>query len=158
MSTFDIILHPTDFSEDSDLAFQLACSVSRDQFASLVVVHVLPPEMAPEASTELSPSDDESPVIRDCYEKFCRLKSLAGEIPVSFRLVYGYAVGAILNVAHEERADLIVVASHQHSHFHLQLHGSVTEGLLRQTHCPIMVFRYPEHRAPTPTHSVPKSD
>ena len=44
MSTYDVILHPTDFSEDSDQAFQLACNMARDQFASLVVVHALPPE------------------------------------------------------------------------------------------------------------------
>ena len=158
MSTFDVILHPTDFSEDSDLAFQLACSVARDQFASLVIVHVLPPEMSPAASVKSNQCDDESPVIRNCYENFCRMKALAGEIPVSFRLVYGYAVGAILNVAHEERADLMVVASHQHSHFHLQLHGSVTEGLLRQTHCPIIVFKYPEHRTAISEQPVPGSD
>lgn len=147
MSTFDILLHPTDFSEDSDCAFQLACSVARDQFASLVIVHVLPPEMCPTNSADLAPGNDETLVMQACYDHFCRMKSLAGEIPISFRLVYGYAVGAILNVAHEEKADLIVIASHQHSHFHLQLHGSVTEGLLRQSHCPIIVFRHPEHRA-----------
>ena len=143
MSTFDIILHPTDFSEDSEQALSLACSVARDQFASLVVVHVLPPECCPERASDDEPLNEEWPIIRQCREQFCHLKALAGDIPISFRIVFGYSVGAILNVAHEEKADLIVIASHQHSRFHLQLHGSVAEGVLRQTHCPVLVLRQP---------------
>ena len=159
MSTFDVILHPTDFSEDSDQAFQLACSVARDQFASLVVVHVLPPEGCPERTSDDAPINEEWPVIQNCREKFCKMKALAGDIPISFRIVFGYSVGAILNVAHEEKIDLIVIASHQHSRFHLQLHGSIAEGLLRQTHCPILVLRQPGHqhssRPAEPSASVP---
>ena len=143
MSTYDVILHPTDFSDDSDLAFQLASSIAREQFASLVVVHVLPPEFCPEGQSNDDALDEELPIVRDCRENFCRMKAQAGDIPISFRIVRGYAVGAILNVAHEESADLIIIASHQHTRFHLQVHGSVAEGLLRQTHCPLLVLRHP---------------
>jgi nucleotide-binding universal stress UspA family protein len=143
MSTYDVILHPTDFSDDSDRAFQLACSVTREQFASLVVVHVLPPECCPDSPSDDVSLDEELPIVRECYENFRRMKAQAGDIPISFRIVRGYAVGAILNVAHEENADLIVIASHQHTRFHLQVHGSVAEGLLRQSHCPLMVLRDP---------------
>ncbi len=143
MSTFDIILHPTDFSEDSERAFQLACSVARDQFASMVVVHVLSPETLPQRETDEIAIDEALPIVSECHEHFCRMKAQAGEIPISFRIVRGYSVGAILNVAHEENADLIVIASHHHNRFHLQVHGSVAEGLLRQTHCPVLVLRHP---------------
>ena len=143
MSTYDVILHPTDFSEDSDLAFQLACSIAREQFAALVVVHVLSPEFSPNGQSNDVALDPELPIVRDCHEKFCRMKSQADDIPISFRIVSGYSVGAILNVSHEENADLIIIASHQQTRFHLQVHGSVTEGLLRQSHCPLMVLCYP---------------
>ena len=143
MSTFDVILHPTDFSEDSAQAFQVACSIARDQFASLVVVHVIPPELCQDRSTDENGLSEDKPIIRDCHQKFSHLRALAGDIPISFRIVLGYSVGAILNVAHEEKADLIIIASHQHSRFHLQLHGSVAEGVLRQTHCPVLVLRQP---------------
>ena len=151
MSTFDIILHPTDFSEDSERAFQLACSVARDQFASMVVVHVLPPEAFPDRQSDDVAIDEKLPVVRECHEHFCRMKAEAGEIPISFRIVRGYSVGAILNVAYEENADLIVIASHHHSRFHLQVHGSVAEGLLRQTHCPVLVLRHPAASPSPPT-------
>ena len=151
MSSYDVILHPTDFSEDSDLAFQLACSIARDQFASVVVVHVLPPEFCPDGQSNDVALDTDLPMVRDCHDNFCRMKAQAGEMPISFRIVRGYPVGAILNVAYEENADLIVVASHNQSRFHLQVHGSVAEGLLRQTHCPVLVLRHPTPNPSPPT-------
>ena len=148
MSTYDVILHPTDFSEESYRAFQLACSLARDQFASLVIVHVLPAECGSGGGVGEDAGLEDSEVVRNCREHFGRMKAMVGDIPISFRIVCGYPVGSILNVAHDEHADLIVVASHQHPQFYLQLHGSVAEGLLRQTHCPVMVLRQPSHQTP----------
>ncbi len=143
MNSFDIILFPTDFSEETNQAFQIACSVARDQFASLVVVHVLPPEHCPKGECNAKLTHEDAPIVLDCRERFRQMNALAGEIPISFRIVFGYAIGAILNVAHEENADLIVVASHHRSRYRLQLHGSVADGLLRQSHCPVMCVTQP---------------
>ena len=154
MSTFDVILHPTDFSDDSEQSLLLACSVARDQFASLVVVHVLSPECCPGRVSDDEPINDAWPVVRSCHDRFCHLKALAGESPISFRIVVGYPVGAILNIAHEENADLIVIASHQQSSSHIQLHGSVAEGLLRQTHCPVLVLRAPAQASQLPSRTA----
>ena len=150
MSALDVILHPTDFSAYSDQAFQLACSVARDQLASLVVVHVLPLESGQESDSDEDRINQNGPVVSNCREQFCRMNAQAGDIPISFRLVFGFAVGAILNVAHEENADLIVIASHQQNRFTFQLHGSVAEGVLRQTHCPVMCLRQPIELSTTP--------
>lgn len=146
MNTFDVILHPTDFSTDSDQAFQLACSIARDQFAELVVVHVLAPSSCPDCDSDADLLNEDRPAVRHCRELFQRMRSQAGDIPLSFRLSLGYAVGTILNVACQEKADLIVIASHQHSQFHLQLHGSIAEGVLRQAHCPVLCLRQPTSR------------
>jgi len=143
MCTYDVILHPTDFSEDSDQAFQLACNMARDQFAILVVVHVLPADGCPDGESDVDFNNDQSPIVGNCRDHFNRMRATAPDIPISFRLVFGNAVGSILKVAHEEHADLIVIASHRHSQFHLQLHGSVAEGVLRQTHCPVVILRQP---------------
>ncbi len=143
MNTFDVILHPTDFSTDSDQAFQLACSIARDQFAELVVVHVLAPSNCPDRDSDADLLNEDRPDVRNCREQFQHMRSLAGDIPLSFRIALGYAVGTILNVARQEKADLIVIASHQHSQFHLQLHGSIAEGVLRQAHCPVLCLRQP---------------
>ena len=143
MNTFDVILHPTDFSTDSDQAFLLACSIARDQFAELVVVHVLAPSNCPDRDSDADLLNEDRPDVRNCREQFQHMRSLAGDIPLSFRIALGYAVGTILNVARQEKAELIVIASHQHTQFHLQLHGSVAEGVLRQAHCPVLCLKQP---------------
>ncbi len=143
MSAFDVILHPTDFSAESDQAFQLACSVARDHFAKLVVLHVIPPSTFPDGDIDPDLLSEDRPAVRHCREQFDRLRALAGDVPLTFRLVLGYPVGMILNVARQEDAELIVIASHQHSQFHFQLHGSVAEGVLRQAHCPVLCLRQP---------------
>ena len=143
MNMFDVILHPTDFSTDSNQAFLLACSIARDQFAELVVVHVLAPSSCPDCDSDADLLKEDRPTVRNCREQFQRMRSLVGDIPLSFRIALGYAVGTILNVARQERADLIVIASHQHTQFHLQLHGSIAEGVLRQAHCPVLCLRQP---------------
>jgi nucleotide-binding universal stress UspA family protein len=43
MQAIRTVLHATDFSKNSDFAFQLACSLARDYRALLVVVHVAEP-------------------------------------------------------------------------------------------------------------------
>ena len=143
MNMFDVILHPTDFSTDSDQAFLLACSIARDQFAELVVVHVLAPSNFSGGESDEDLLSENLPAVRECREHFQRMRSIAGDIPLSFRISVGYAVGTILNVAREEKADLILIASHQHSPFQLQLHGSVAEGVLRQAHCQVLCLRQP---------------
>ena len=43
MLPINTILHPTDFSDNSDYAFRLACSLARDYGARLIALHVTPP-------------------------------------------------------------------------------------------------------------------
>ena len=139
MSSYDVILHPTDFSAESEQAFQLACNLARDQFASLVVVHALPSEYESANSQDLKRTQ----LLADCQNQFAQMRRRAPDVPISFLLVFGHAVMAILKAAMESDAELIVIASHRHEQFHLQLHGSIAEGVLRQAHCPVLVLRQP---------------
>jgi hypothetical protein len=45
MSSLGTILHPMDFSEHSEFAFQLACALAWDYKARLVLLHVVPVSM-----------------------------------------------------------------------------------------------------------------
>jgi nucleotide-binding universal stress UspA family protein len=47
MADIHTILHPTDFSANSRAAFQTACTLARDYDSHLVLLHVLPPSVAP---------------------------------------------------------------------------------------------------------------
>lgn len=142
MSTFDVVLHPTDFSEGAFRAFEAACSIARDHFASLVVVHVLEPgtNTGDGEGYELNETSVQS---EECREAFNRMQALAIDVPVTFRIVPGNPVGAILNVAHEESADLIVINSRNHSQRNFRIHGDVAEGILKQAHCPVCCIMQP---------------
>jgi len=47
MTSIHTILHPTDFSENSAYAFRTACSLAKDHKADLILLHVIPPLVAP---------------------------------------------------------------------------------------------------------------
>lgn len=146
MRSYDVILHPTDFTEESDQAFRLACNMARDEFSRVVVVHVLPMEYKQQCKAEEELNDDHGPIAERCREHFKQMNAMAADIPVTFRIVFGHAVGAILKVACEVNAEVIVIASHRQNQSHFQLHGSVTEGVLRQSPCPVVVLRQPRAR------------
>ena len=156
MAAIDVVLHATDFSQQADQAFHLACSIARDHFARLIVLHVLPysADIADDA-VPVSP-DEDSPEFDQCRENFQQMCVAAGDVPLSFRLVRGYPVGMILKVAKEEDADLIVIASEQHRQSPFRLHGSVAEGVFRQSHCPVFCLRQPE--SPLRPLSRPQAD
>ena len=50
------IFHPTDFSEPSEYAFRVACSLARDYGAKLIVFHVdMPPVTIREVISSMQP-------------------------------------------------------------------------------------------------------
>ena len=59
-------------------------------------------------------------------------------------LVHGATVETILNEASELKVDMIVVGSHGRGAMHQLLVGSVSEGVLRKSRCPILVV--PTHK------------
>ena len=143
----DVVLHSTDFSPESDQAFEYACSIARDQFASMVVVHVLSPfcGVGNDAASEIDLQMECAPAVQTCRERFEKLKAKAGEVPISFRMVVGYPVAMILKVAREEAADLIVLAEHHRSHHVAQRQMNVAEAVMRQSHCPVFNLRRASH-------------
>lgn len=139
MASFDVILVPTDFSFEAEQAFHLACSMARDQFASVVVVHVLPQTDDAERAMEIW--DDEMSFVSQYKHQFSQMKAYARETPISFRLIVADIVDGICSVASEENADLIVIGAHRNSETRTM--GAVVEGVLRSSGCPVMIFKQP---------------
>lgn len=139
----DAIIHPTDFSDESDQAFELACNLAREQFASLIVVHVLPSSTPNPQQIRMNFSEVRSPAADRCRQHFRRMRAFAGDIPLSFRVEVGDAVSCILQVATESAAELLVVAAHGDDQGDPKTQSSVTESLLRKSNCPVVVLRQP---------------
>ena len=154
------ILHPTDFSKQSEFAFQLACSLARDYGAQLYVVHVVTPPVVVYGEGVL-------PVEPEAYqaelrEKLNRLHAVEPEVRVLHRLVEGQPVDEILRLAKEIGCDLIVMGTHGRTGFGRMLMGSVAEKVVRTAPCPVVTVRQPsslaERAASVPReHAVPAS-
>ena len=135
------ILHPTDFSDLSRPAFELACALARDFGAELTVLHVSPPMVAGVVEgvmVELPTGAHE--------ETRARLENIRPADPgarVVHRLEEGDEAGTILRVADESKADLIVMGTHGRGGLSRLLAGSVAESVMRKATCPVMTIKTP---------------
>jgi nucleotide-binding universal stress UspA family protein len=135
------ILHPTDFSDYSDYAFRLACSLAGDHGARLIVLHVAEP--MPVAGQEvLIPAFDLEPL----RERLQRLRPEDPKTPVEHRLVEGDAASEILRIAQETKCDLIVMGTHGRTGLGRLLMGSVAEQVVRKASCPVLTVKTPQRR------------
>lgn len=135
------ILHPTDFSERSTHALQLACSLARDHGARVVVLHVLAPPAV--AYGEALTSYAEEAERRAAEEKLNRLQLPDPAISLERRLTEGEPAERILQVAEEIHADLIVMGTHGRTGLSRLLMGSVAEQVVRQAPCPVLTIKAP---------------
>lgn len=139
-----VILHPTDFSEQSEHALQLACSLARDNQARLIVLHVVVPMSEALAPNLFTPP----PGPGDYVEQFRgQLEGMsipaASHIQVERLIREGDPVTEILSVAGGEKADLIVLGTHGRSGLSRLLMGSTAEQVVRQATCPVLTVKLP---------------
>lgn len=134
------ILHPTDFSEQADHAFRMACALARDHNARVVVAHVMPypPVVYPEGM--VLATEDLRPKLTEMLK---RVKPADAMVPVERLLLEGDPTTAILDTAKEKGADLIVMGTHGWRGLTRLLMGSVAEGVLRGAACPVLTVKAP---------------
>ena len=147
MLPIQTIVHPTDFSEGSALAFRLACSLARDYEARLVVVHVAEPPLPLYASGVVLPQPLPS---REPLR--ARLQAMIGQQPgvqMEYRLVDGSAAIEILRLAKEVECNLIIMGTHGRTGLGRLLMGSVAEHVVRQAPCPVLTVKSPQLAAAT---------
>jgi len=132
-----------DFSEYSRHALHHAVEVARWYRASLTVLHVV---------SQLGTADSRGVPLTDIERQQLQaeMRCFAGEIPpevtVSFVLREGSDIrNEILSLARSLMSELLVIGSHGRSGFERLLLGSVTEKIVRQSSCPVMVV--PAHTA-----------
>jgi nucleotide-binding universal stress UspA family protein/quercetin dioxygenase-like cupin family protein len=143
MTTIRTILHPTDFSSDSEYAFQLACSLARDHDARIVMLHVLYPSSAPlcdgPAPNPLRSAESQESIVGSYPWPLPKDPA----IRIEHRVAEGDPVMEILRVAKSLECDLIVMGTHGRTGIKRLLAGSVAEGTLRGAACPVLTVRLP---------------
>lgn len=135
------ILHPTDFSDLSKAAFEVACALARDYGAELVVAHVVPPPAvyAPDGIAMPMPVEEPYAVRAD----LARIRPADTRVKVEHRLLEGSAATEILKLAGELHVDVIVLGTHGSSGLGRLLMGSVAEDVLRKAPCPVLTVKAP---------------
>jgi len=142
-----VVLHPNDFSENSEPALNVARLLARDHGARLVVLHVAPPEVLINGST-MVPTDPR--VYRDALEEIRgRLEGPDLKFPVETRAVQGDSAAEILRAAKEAECGLIVMGSHGRTGLGRLLMGSVAEAVLRKATCPVLIVKKPDSKTPS---------
>jgi nucleotide-binding universal stress UspA family protein len=141
MYPFRTILHPTDYSENSESAFRLACSFAREHRARLIIVHVVPPRTAAGRSPQM---------LETLKEQLRQLRPEDPNIIVDHHLVDGDPADEIIREARAAGCDVIILGTHGRTGLKRLLTGSVAERVLRGAPCPVVTIRVPEAEQPTP--------
>ncbi len=137
------ILHPTDFSQYSEYAFPLACSLARDHGAKLIVLHETPPPQM--VVYDGMPVSQPAPMLyRDgAEERLKQIKPADPQVKIEHRLEEGPAAPEILRIAKETNADLIVMGTHGWTGLARLLMGSIAEQVVRKAPCPVLTLKAP---------------
>jgi nucleotide-binding universal stress UspA family protein len=134
------ILCPTDFSDASDHAIDLAVVIARAYSARVTAIHVtgaaaVPPQLGIPAGG--MPGEEEIAALRAKTEAQFSAAARAG-VAVDVCVETGSAADQILARAGMETADMIVMGTHGSGGFKHLVLGSVTERVLRQARCPVV--------------------
>lgn len=145
------ILFPTDFSECSQIALDMAASLARDTGAELLIVHVEEPPVVAGgdgAAYAMAATSTE--------ELLARLKQ---EVPKdrsilhSHQMLKGAPAHAIAAFAEQQGVDMIVMGTHGRTGLLRLLMGSVAEGVVRHAPCAVLTVKPSARSAPTESQS-----
>ena len=148
MLPFKRILCPTDFSEPAFTALKRAEELARHFAAELIVAHVIPSLPGPHSFPDPQASFNfDVPLFQQelAIKAEKMLQELVAHHQARTRNVVttGEAAPEILRIAHQEHADLIVIASHGLTGWRRLVFGSVTEKVVRQATCPVLTIVAP---------------
>lgn len=127
------ILHPTDISEHSNKALQIACALARDYGARLVLLHV-----AYVPTVEGYSTADPAAGLAQAMKMLDALELPQDNVRAERRCELGDTVTEILRTAKEIKADVIVMGTHGRTGLKRLLMGSVTEQILRNAPCLVL--------------------
>ena len=143
------IMHPTDFSANSNHALKYACALASHFGAELHVVHVV----ADLALVTLPPVDGYLPegyyqdAKKHAEEELAKIpdRELIGKTPVTKKTVDGSPYLEIIRYAHDNKMDIIVMGTHGYSGLTHMLMGSIAEKVVRKSPCPVLTVHPEEH-------------
>jgi nucleotide-binding universal stress UspA family protein len=143
---YKTILVPLDGSPRAEMILPHAVSLALKYQARLVLMQVVEPLVAMVTPYDMVPYVDRDAVERAVEEAKNYLASKEGEmrgegIETKVLVENGPIVGAILEAAEREGADLIAMASHGRTGLARVFYGSVAAGVLQKADRPLLLVR-----------------
>ena len=139
------ILAPTDFSELSKQGLKSALELAQSFGAKLLLMHVVEPPPYPMEG--IVPSHMGATLLDDLERQASHeLSHMLAETPehrieVARRVVVGIPHLKIVEVAEEDKTDLIVMTTHGRTGLSHLVMGSVAEKIVRTAPCPVLTIR-----------------
>jgi universal stress protein A len=140
------ILHPSDFSSASRVAFTKAIEAAKSNRASLLLVHVMMTPVTMVGDGYISPRawDDLQRSVRTHSQR--QLNKLIARarkagVRATSLLLEGAPAERIVRAAKSRRADLIVMGTHGRSGLAKLFLGSVAERVVATAPCPVLTVR-----------------
>ena len=148
LMTFKKIVCPTDFSEASRLAIDVAADLAARDHGELRLVHIV--EVEPLVSTDpnvvMAVPQFEQTLHADVQRQLDALAACVKTANVTTMIGHGDPGNEIVRLAQEEGADLIVMPTHGRTGLDHVVFGSVAEKVVRHAHRPVLTIPAP------PTH------
>lgn len=137
-SMFKRVLHPTDFSECADAAFQIVKRMKAVGTEEVILLHVQDERVMTHRPAEQIAAFDQEDMRR--LERMRRDLLLYG-LPSQVMIRHGMPFREVLNVANEQDACLIVLGSQGRSALQELLTGSTLDNVVRLSRQPVLVVR-----------------
>jgi universal stress protein A len=139
------ILAPTDFSELSKQGLTSALELAEAFGAKLLLLHVVEPPPYPVEG--IVPSHVGTTLVDDLERQASNdltqmlPEARRSKVEVGRRVVVGIPYRKVVEVAEEEKSDLIVMTTHGRTGLSHLVMGSVSEKIVRTAPCPVLTIR-----------------
>ena len=149
MISIEKILHPTDFSANSNHALKYACAFATHFGAELHLLHVV----VDISLVTLPPIDGYLPegyyenARMHANEELAKMpnREMAGKIRIVRQALDGSAFVEIIRYAKDNDIDLIVMGTHGYSGLTHLVMGSIAEKVVRRSPCPVLSVHPENH-------------
>jgi nucleotide-binding universal stress UspA family protein len=148
------VLFCTDFSENSDYAFDFAFGIAKRDSGLLYILHVLPDNphqaFAEQYIKRENLEDIQRSIEESLHDKFTDhyVKKIDNEIAYKTIIKSGREDNEILKFVKKEQVDIIIMGTHGRTGIEHVFFGSVAENVLRRSKVPIFIIPCRKRREP----------